>query len=210
MPELLRANEFSLRQNIYGLASLKDVPKLKKVIREQGLTYISDGCECIVAKRKGNTDKVIAFNYYEFDIVTAKRLIVIQRLLHTIFPHNFPIFHTIYYGNQKSKTPGVSIRYEIKTAKDIVNNPHFTTKYPFEKVEKTVKELGLPVEFDSATFNYKIGPDGGEYFLDTPKEIADKEWNQYRTIKYMQNSGYSKVDIDLVSKSINRLQRLNQ
>lgn len=210
MPQLLESREIRMAQDIYGKGSPADVPELKELLAKNRFKYLGDGCECIVGERQPDSSLAIAFNFYEFRPKEGQRIILTSRVLHTLFPHNFPAFYAVYFGSAEKKSPGKTIRQKVDVVRSKYKGGdlyHKLVKYPFDLAKEKIETLNIPVYFgDKNDRNYVVDPYGNEYFLDVPD--MRKGWKKEKIMNFMQESGYSKIDRRVVSKSIDRLIKL--
>lgn len=202
-------------------------PHMEKIVREGKIEIIGKGAECVVISPKKHPGKkaggiwqkpelrddiAVAIDYR---LITApdeaKRVFYTQRVLSTLFPHNFPRFYTSYGGDKQVSLSG-TIRQRIHKRKGFWTR----VKYPFRHVEDTVRELGLSINFDTNPVNFMIAGDGGEYYLDKSRVYgtwADKEgfyrWDSAKIAEYMGTNGYTDIQKRIVSKSIDRLRSLS-
>lgn len=212
MPENMSKNELNFSSTLRGIVKsrqnlISGRTEIKALAAKSMLEYVGDGTECAVISSGGEYKKVIAFNYFDLEPRVAKKIFYFQRILSTLFPHNFPHFYASFAGNEKGGTSAGTIRQRI----NMDNQPK--VKYPFGQAEKILEELDVGVGFDTTTCNFGIGPDGGQYYLDTPF-IYSKKLPKEKIINYMQDNSrqdgkkYDAYDIRLVSKSIDRLGQL--
>lgn len=186
----------------------EDVSRLAK---EYGVELIGDGVECAVVSVNGESRHVVALRYKEMSPEYAKETYYLQRILSTLFPYNFPHFHASFSGDNKNEILPGTIRQKIEKSK------HAIAKYPFGQVLNQMTRMGIReyISMDTSDFNFQIAPDGGQYFLDTPK-VNEKLWDKELFTIYMRNNlnqegqKYSQKDIKLVQSSIDRLQNLGR
>lgn len=216
MPELISEREKSFARDIYSRWAESSGIMLRKLTKAKELEYIGHGAECAVVAQPDGPHRVTAFRYNEMSPDRAKKIFYLQRVLSTLFPHNFPRFYTVFYGNDQDKIPGGSIRQRIwEQFGGRKNDSQYkdSIKYKFEDAINILEQIGIPVSFDTFDLNFDVGPDGGEYYLDTPIFLNIGKFKKAKVIDFMKRhkdkpSGYSNADIRLVSKSIDRLKEL--
>lgn len=232
--ELTVGKEFSKLTDQYRG---KFVPKkvLLKIIERGDARFIDYGNECVVFQtgERKRSRMVVAINYRNPTTPEkAKKIFYLQRVLSTLFPHNFPRFYAAtgkhparkeemaVTGTIREEKRGKRIRPE--RIKDTEQERGILrtllgkgVKHPFGRVLQTCKELSLPVSFDPADVNYIIGKDGGVYYLDVPLSEYGGEWKIPKILQYMDrattSSGepiYQKKDRQIVLRSIQRLAEL--
>lgn len=199
---------------VKSLAKEENVPyfypdRLKTIGQESGYllneNLVGVGQECVVVTDQQTPELVVAFTYKDLSPIEAKRIFYAQRIFSTLFPHNFPHFDGACSGEYAR-----TIRQRMYRAE---NTP---IKYPFvEVILKAVFEWGISrMIFDGASFNYVIGPDGGQYYLDSIALEKDFEHNlttekTRNNISYfMKEHSFSDRDIAVVESSITRLNQL--
>lgn len=225
MPESITEEERLFANSVYdsidkvGYGATNKSVLMKLALKRNELEFIGYGAECAVITQHGHDHRVTAFKYSEVEPMQMKKIFYVQRILSTLFPHNFPRFYTVFYRNGYEKVPSGSIRQKINVLFDF-DKENFSqskyeeaTKYSFRDATKKLDSLEVPIHFDLFSGNYNVGPDGGEYYLDTPILYFSHKWNKQKIIQYMQQqktkqSEYSDMDIRLVSKSIDRLRQL--
>lgn len=227
MPEILTGEEQLFANLTYDNPTIFYISNkglLEKYVKRREIELIGHGAECTVISQHGHDHRVTAFKYSEVESTRMVKIFYVQRILSTLFPHNFPHFYTTFNGDRNKKIPPGSIRQKINVLFDEENilnrigrefrqKYEDATKYIFRNANQKLTSLGVPVNFDLFSGNYNIGPDGGEYYLDTPILDFSRKWNKQKIIQYMRQqktkrSEYSDIDIRLVSKSIDRLKKL--
>jgi hypothetical protein len=213
MPESLTGDEIAFGQSIY--LKRNDEKAVRNLVSEQPeLQYIGKGAECTVIGQLGFEHRVTAFKYSEMEPAEMLNIFYTQRILSTLFPHNFPRFYTAFYGDKDKKIPAGTIRQKVDSKLEgryvrYSTETSKVTKFRFSDVVKTLNQLNIGIGFDPKTKNYDIGPDGGEYYLDTPIMGIFKDWDKKRILGYMHKHKYSKSDIRSISGSIDRLVVIN-
>ena len=125
-----------------------------------------------MVKATDKPGKVIAINYRDLNPEIAKQIFYRQRILSTLFPHNFPHYYASFVGKDGY---GGTVRQEITT------DSHNEVKYPFRKVREALEQIQLPIRIDTQDpKNFVVGIDGGEYYLDAPEEVFPNGWNQQK------------------------------
>lgn len=170
---------------------------------------IGAGQECVVVVDNGVPDVVVAFTYKDMDIIKAKTIYHLHGIFSTLFPYNFPRFYASF-GGEYSRT----VRQRI-TAQKKSGTPYASPiiQFPFSKVENTaVWQLGLPYSsfIDAAPFNFIVGADGGEYYLDTIDTAVIKYLVHQKITDYMDQNGFSQEDKEKVRHGFMRLANLKE
>lgn len=185
--------------------------KLRKLVEDYNEEYVGHGAEAVVVRDRGNPDssKLLAFYYKDATAERAKMIFYLQRVLSTLFPHNFPHFYASFGKDSRSQGEGISgnIRQEV----DYLPHDPFTeiisARYPFSQVDKSLDKLGIKISFDRIA-NFVQGIDGGEYYVDTVANSNIRDWSLDKILDYMRKNNYSNEDIDIVRRSIKRLKSI--
>lgn len=168
------------------------------------VNIIGSGAECVVfdsPKTIGGKEIVISVDYHNRTPLNAKKVFYTMRILSTLFPHNFPHFYATGTDKNMSSFAREKIKNEFEQLPLV--------KYPFSDASKLIEDLGLPVMFDDFFLNYAVGVDGGEYYLDTPLGFLET-WPKEETLKYMEKKGFTETQRRIVSKSMDRLEKLGR
>ncbi|HJY98413.1 MAG TPA: hypothetical protein VJ227_01725 [Patescibacteria group bacterium] len=212
MPEILNHKEIKFGKKVYYHRRTYFSKEMEHLATRAGKEYIGDGYECVVIGREGQERSVVAFKFPETWPEKAQPVFYLHKILSTLFPHNFPSFHTVFYESPKDRMPAGSIRQRINGPnKDTLDDSEFEklVKFKFSGIRSELKKMGLSVSLDESIWNFAIGPDGGEYFLDSARLQKNYPLNIRSVVKYMQEcKRYSPSDIRVVSRSITRLNHL--
>lgn len=259
MPELLNPPSRKAHQSIE--AGLKRIPEgpnkgaryldpgqIEKIVEENDLAYISEGSECIVVSpqkrtwkslwRKPEVDQrlVLAFDYKMnekrlIDPKEAKTLFYTQRLMSTLFPHNFPHFYSAWGAYDPKQVSGTIRERKIPKKPPLIERvrSYFSKSgesstlqkidYPLSKVHQVLKELGWDfIYIDStASENRIVGQDGGEYFVDKTRiflkageQLDSNRWNMDKLTEYLRKNQFSQTDQHIIIGSISRIQELQK
>jgi len=199
-----------------------DKPDIKDLVERFGAEYIGAGCDCVVIGTKDKPEKVVAINYRDLSPELAKQIFYRQRILSTLFPHNFPHFYASIAGKDNY---GGTVRQRINgnslgkiEGKGIISDPEGKVKYPFEKVIEVCRQIGIPLSVDTQDDkNFVLGEDGGVYYLDSPEEAFPGKWDEVKITEYMENAhdetgeiAYDENDRIIVGKSLKRIQDLKR
>lgn len=146
------------------------VNRLKAVLkgRYPHLNLVGAGTEAIVVDHPDLNDRVVAIehsSYWQAELNLQFKFHV-QRLLSTLFPHNFPAFtqmgqQPLIYSHREKIAPGSE-----------------QIRYPFSEVERVLTDLGLSVVFDKGPSNFMTAQDGGEYYLDQ----SSLDWSNWQDL----------------------------
>lgn len=182
--------------------------------------YLGSGAECVVVgidkESPQGEELAAAFTYVDMPPLVMKRVFYAQRIMSTLFPHNFPHFYAAF-GKHPQQENSKNITGTIR--RKVITNPVkydeqrsdktlSRGKYPFSKVNALIEQQALPIHLDESDVNYGVGPNGSLVYLDNI--VAGNEWDVDGLMRYMEESGHSKRDRQIVAKSIERLQELNQ
>jgi hypothetical protein len=182
------------------------ITAMENLAAENGLEFVGVGHECAVVAIRGKYEKVVALRYADLSPLQARETYYLQRVLETLFPHNFPHFYASFSEDKGKGIHAGTIRRRVlqKEGQQI--------KYSFNNVEEIIDELDIPVFFDLCySINLGIGLDGGEYYMDTPNLRKVSSWDKEKILNYMEHNPrqngakYSKGDQQTVSRSIDRL-----
>ncbi len=194
------------------------------------------GKECVVIPHEKNGKLVVAIHYKGMTRYDARRLYYEQRILTTLFPHNFPAFHMVF-PSQKEMAVGVSLRARINGAggtafshtpgsgsptstEDPNKNDAFLEKereynahrsqirFPLKRATDGLEEMGLYFNVDDFVGNQIIGEDGGEYYVDSGGFVTPQSVPD--VLRKMERFGYDAEAIHTVKECFDRLDALNQ
>ena len=144
---------------------------------------LGGGGQHLVMSNPDNPDKeVLAFVYNEsLTEEHAKQIYYSQKIMNTLFPHNFPKIYAVTAGSildESGEKIPVEIRQKVvgKEPKDITElyqtninktlKNQIPIKYPFSKVFDFYEEMGLENYNGDHRGNYINADDGGQYFVD--------------------------------------------
>ncbi len=193
-------------------------------------TVLGAGGQCVVMPHEKGDKVVVAIHYDGLSKRSARLLYYQQRILHTLFPHNFvPYYMT--YGAKEGGRSGVSIRARItgkggthlthspKSPKSITDREYalemkkekfnelieheHLIQYPLDEAIRAVKEMGFPFAPDIAPVNRMIADDGGEYYVDSDG-FYDSVYrlSPKAVLSAMSRRGYGKDAIAIVQKCV--------
>jgi hypothetical protein len=219
--ENLKQNEHPLKPIPYEIdletgSALSD--DVYEAFEKNRAEILGEGEECLVVALPDHPDKAIAYSFHnsyeDFDAKRAKVTFYAHKIMKILFPHNFPnIYATI--AEDKNKNKG-TIRERIH------HGPYgrMPIKNSFRDVAgfcTNVLRVPASLYFDTNEDNFVLGDDGGEYYLDLitttdlgSGAVADVfSSKEAKIIEYMDSQGFSKDDIDKVSRYIGRMNSLN-
>lgn len=204
---------------------------------------LGSGAECIVLEVGTDKQKVAAITHSEYGSdgsygpLQAKTIFYNQRIVHTLFPHNFPKFYASFAEHPDPDIKQISgtIRQRIhgtggsEEGYSPVSKPKEKSKiqklffflkkgketqgvtHPFYKAEKALDEMGLKLYLDDNAVNFMLSEDGGEYYVDTLSVSSIAEPSDLKKIlEYMKVNKYTKHEMKVVSNSVNRLNQLRE
>lgn len=232
MPEIPDSQTVELAQNLRQAQAETEIQhhewltdaQIASIVEEANMGFIAAGAECAVIEPLNHSpeqndqssqknlrgDIVVAIDYKRItDPKEAKEIFYTQRIMSTLFPHNFPRFFASYGGTTEKQLSG-TIRQRIDD-----KNLRFSVKEFKYNVEDLAKQLGMPVKFDYVTPKSFIATEDGVYYLDKVKLRKNKEgsmdklWNKQAIEEYMTRQGFNDTQKLIVEKSINRLEQLN-
>lgn len=200
--------------------------KILEIAQGNNEEFIGNGHESIVIQYKGKPTKVIALDYYGMSPERAKSDFYFQRIMSTLFPHNFPHFYAAFSGPELKEGGHIAgtIRERILPPKPTFRRRLMEKlrisdiKYPFTDVEQECFEMGINTGIfnELVPHNFMTGTDGGQYFIDNLEPYMHTinwkdpltgrpNWDKDRILGYMKDKKYSQVDISIVSSSLDRL-----
>jgi hypothetical protein len=216
MPELINPNEYRGYKRKIGPRFLtKNINRIAQMEEELSAVnkgVVDSGAKSVVVVKKRSPEKLVAINYKPITPEEAKKVFYVQRIFSTLFPHNFPHFYGAFGDNPKDpleKLQSVTgtVRQRVRRVK--LNNQK--ARYPFKEVLEGIKEIGLSSDiFDSASSNYIVGQDGGEYYVDTINQhlLKPDGFDINKIIEFMKAHGHSKRNQYIVVNSFKRLRTL--
>lgn len=169
MPELVSPKNIELGPQV---ASSQEVywssKELKKFLSTKGVEFVGRGTFNTLfsqenADKEIHKDVIVALHTKENALpAEMRKRYYVHKLMHVLFPHNFPQFLTTFSTKTKDGIPvSGTVRQRIEPR--MIQMKMFL-KYPFAQVEEARLAMRLPIEFDlSHNKNLLIGKDGGEY-----------------------------------------------
>lgn len=167
-------------------------------------------------------DEAVAFKYVG-DKYSALTTYYTQRILHTLYPDNFPRFKAVYYAEDQNVNVEFRDRVEFSEEYPIEDpNIHYIEDISDELHEMGVKISGGICAFGGEnlyTREYRnVGlvtneqGDQNEVFLDAvrPGEVHLSEWDYQKLYTSMKEKGYERKDIKSVLGAALRMATLAQ
>lgn len=216
--------------------------KLKEIAGSHHLHKLGSGSEFAVFALEGDSYAIAVS--HNLELMTreapfiAKKRYYVQKVLSTLFPHNFPRVYTSFgaHPDPKIKSISGSIRQRIEgktphtptlsgglvrvfenviTFLKVIARRQPAVRFPFKKVEDALEKMSMGSSFDKSSYNFILGDDGGEYYIDSPYSFpamypATVMWNRNKIIDYMEENGYVKGDITKVTNTLNRMESLDK
>lgn len=195
---------------------------------KHGVKLIGYGSEYVVVEIDGEPTMVMAYTHKGFVPELMKEKFYAQRILATIFPHNFPRVYAVFGTDKWDKVSGTvrqkieSVRTERKEHSYIELGTDERCKFPFEEIIDTINKLELPIRLDTdegkgygstrmPNTNFALAADGGIYYLDIPQVLINQPWKRQTLLSHMQShpEKYSDTDIQIVLRSLDRIQAIN-
>ncbi len=173
-----------------------DVTEIAKRTNQK---VINSGEECVVIPGIANDQEVIAYTFFDLNPLRAKELFYAQRIYSTLFPNNFPHFYVASGASVKYRhLPSGTIRQKIeRQEKEEIN-------YPFQKVIDICATIGLPLLVEISGENIMVGKDGGEYYLDTTRQLYPGLIDEQKLFAYIHGK-YTEKDIRIIKSCMSRL-----
>lgn len=173
--------------------------------------YGGRGSQVFVVGHPRDNKKVVAFNIFDSNDELSRNPILpmglyhLHRILHTLFPYNFPQIYSVAGGKNAQ-----SVREKIKSS------PTTPIRYPFNEVIDHCKRIGFPLQIDDSGHNFVGAENGGEYYLDivmlpNSKIFFDffKNFNRAELMKYMEAQDIGPESQGRVLNSFRRLRELD-
>lgn len=222
---------------IKKIAGTKTILDAVRRTEAAGQKAIGIGGECVVIPHEKDGKLVVAIHYDGLTKEQARLLYYQQRVLSTLFPHNFVPFY-MTYPSQDEKGSGITIRAKIEGVggTSLVHDPQAQTlsmtdaaysrimrekkkaeldanevniKFPLMIALQQLEEMGFPFEADVFPQNRIIGTDGGEYYVDTSGLFDHvKDLDADTIVQAMVARGYSTDQQDTVRECIDRMKAL--
>jgi hypothetical protein len=198
--------------------------KLQKIAAFHGSQYLGGGKEVIALTQDGpfDTALVLAINHWVMKPNEAKTLYYSQRILQTLFPHNFPHIYAAFGSWAQTKSgddisgtireyiEGPHRNRRIWQAEDNLKHIDKYSEFPFSQAWECIQELELPYQPpDTGGNNFIIGSDGGTYYVDVLQLKWSRRWNIPQLLECMRNSDFCDSQIAIVINSIYRLHAMN-
>ena len=223
MPELNPFKKEFLKEVFDQKGDFSSKEKVIKLIKDSNVPILGSGIQCVVVEHPSKKEKVVSINYENLSPLGAKDVYYSSKILHILFPHNFPkVFFTS--AKQEKEELNGTIREKIVGENFADQNNSNRLKpdnfYPFEKVRKELQTLKLkpyylPYVIDEKLENF-IGTKNNEYYVDTAylgyfikmQEVDEKITNIEAISEYMRKNKYSESDITVVISALERLKEL--
>lgn len=196
----LRSRGFAERQDRHVKTAI--ITALAESYHER---VLGGGDECFVMPKKGDATKVLAVNYERIKRRRGLRLFYVHRIFSTLFPHNFPKVHAVFFGDRSG-----TVRQFVQEVKrrTIVTDD---IRYPVARAQKIWEELfGEKFALDTNSHNFLLTEEWEQFFVDRMR-LRDDFWTPERIeilMGYMSRNGYSKDDIEYVGRKMDRLNYL--
>jgi|SRR3989344_4317562 len=224
-------------REVYDPEDSAEIENLQGLAKKLNLKWRGSGIECAVVSHPSNEKKVFAIQYHFFDIERAKKDYLQQKVLSTLFPHNFPRFHAAagdHQGQGDVHQVSGTIRQTIEgvlgghegyeptvrpwnemTPLDFEQTVPLPShrgreiEYPFKNIILPLERFGIVRYHDMKKENFILGEDGGEYFVDTLATLPIQDWNVSEIEKYMDEKNLDDGTKETVKNAIVRLQKLD-
>lgn len=198
------------------------------IVGNNNFEYVGRGTECIVIaplREKHRlefgedlkSDTVIALDFDKTKSPTeAKEIFYAQRIMSTLFPHNFPRFRIIYGAHLANDHASGSLRERLTAAPNGEDRTFgyktldVASQFPFKTVIQTNVAFGMPFDFDYAGCNFMRCADGGVYYVDKIFTQDPDRLHRKKIEQYMMENGYGGLEIHIVLKSLDRLIQLRR
>ncbi|MBI2420883.1 MAG: hypothetical protein HYV38_02255 [Candidatus Levybacteria bacterium] len=208
MPELFIPHG----EYFYLFSQTADPSRLFPVEQRLGLDPIGNGRECVVVAEIANPEKVFAVAVRGLSPADAKLQYYLQKMMNTLFPHNFPAFHASFSGIPARDWPEGPLAGTIRER--VYEGDITGITYFFSDVERECKAMGIPIHLlDNYSFNFINGEDGGQYYVDNLGLLAgslrelspdNPNWRLPRIMRFMERKNYSEQDMLTVASSYGR------
>ncbi|MEK7093228.1 MAG: hypothetical protein AAB927_01980 [Patescibacteria group bacterium] len=225
-------------EKVYDPEDTAEIETLKDLASKLNLKWRGSGIHCAVVSHPSNEKKVFAIDYGFTDIEAAKKIFLTQKILSTLFPHNFPRFHasaghvpglghapqmagtirqTIEgaHGGNDGYEPTVSFATDAVTpsssSKPTVTQPSNRDekiKYPFKDIVAPLQRFGMQYFLDTKKDNFILTRDGAEYFVDILATTPLDEWDTGAIEEYMNEQKIDDGAKETVRDAIIRLRKL--
>ncbi len=233
MPEFPERSVRNIAREAPRYSNLESEEELKKQVEALNLKYRGFGAECVVVSVPGENERVFAINFGKVHPIYARKIYYTQRILSTLFPHNFPRFHMASGTPENADGTSGTVRtavegqegnldgpyhpgYDWGHPKDklqamiaIVTGTHPRIEHSFGAARRDLKRIGLNIHFDPSPWNFIVSKDGEEFYVDTPHPIGVATNDAYRIMTYMKAGGYTAEQRRAVAVSLERLKALN-
>ncbi len=220
MPELgLPQSEFAsfVRQE---QSACTDPYFVEKMAQNLGVELVAVGHEAFLTGLTPEGAKLVAYTHETLSPQEAKSIFWTQKLLATLFPHNFPTYYAAFGSNNSRALTGTIrewirgrsyFKLDIKRPQLFdplaVKGQNYFVKYPLTEVKEAMSMLGVDIEFDIGNWdNFLLGPEGGVYYLDKP--VLKGELGASKVSKFMNERDYDAGDKNVAQASVSRLSKL--
>lgn len=192
---------------------------------------LGDGAESSVFVTAKDSKKVAAFEHERklspSSALRAKRIFYLQKILHTLFPQNFPKIHDAFgkHPDENVENNTGTIRERILMDGECDDNPlphilmrkRCDPKHRIEclsaskSIERLLEPIGMQHVIDYGSNLNFISNSDGMYYVDLPMNVESNKSLQIHPEKiaiFMEKNNYSDQDKRTVQQSIARLKEV--
>lgn len=169
----------------------------KEVITNAGI--VAHGAEQMAFAHPTNPNRLQFVSYVDMEPNRAKLVYYTHKVLHTLFPYNFPRIHASF-GMKTGFTSG-TVREKVVRDSQVkkLNNP-------LKKAFDTLEELGFKpvVEYSKLDAHNVIVSTEGEYFVEVITKTL-RDFDPVKVMQYMRSRKFSFRDIETVQKALQKI-----
>lgn len=240
MPHLEKFSLETLPQNIRDNVKIegKDIYISTTKLKENGEILGAGGQRFVIPNPENPDKEALAFMYQgELTTEQAKQIYYSQKIMSTLFPHNFPKTYAVTAGSFLGENIPVEIRQRVNgehptDINKITNTPKNKIIYLFDSIKKLIQGE-IPIKypyskvfdfFEKMDLNYYTGDnegnfinseDGGQYFVDTLFEykkdlLSLLNLDQHKLESYLIKNNYRDQDKTRILNALERLKKISQ
>lgn len=180
--------------------------EVQSVINEAGI--IANGIEVMVFPHPSNPNRIEAISYGDIDPDRAKMIYYTHKVLHTLFPYNFPRVHASFGSASEVKERKPKFNSGTVRQKVFPDSAKITT-HSLKKAFKDLKNMGfIPlVEVFRGSAHNTIKSGGNEYFIEMIKLII-QDFNPEKVESFIQENNYSELDRAEIRRALGKMMNL--
>ncbi len=187
---------YDAQGNILGRQEINEVKTSSGVV--------ASGSEQMAFQHPTDPNKLQFVSYQEVNPDRAKLVFYTHRVLHTLFPHNFPRIYASF-GEKEGFTSG-TVREKV-----VSDRQEKKPQHSLQKAFDTLAELGFKpvVEYSSSSVHNVMTSSDGEYFIEVITKTL-RDFDQEKVMQYMTNTMFSLHDKEAVQRALQKIAEIRE